>query len=70
VRSAIAAALTPIRGQPGQHIQITASAGVASSAELSDAGAHELYRAADAALYRAKTQGRNCTVVAGDPVWS
>ena len=62
VRLAIAAAATPLAGTEHDVVQITASAGVASSCEIMDATPLELYRAADEALYRAKAAGRNCTV--------
>lgn len=45
--------------------QITASVGVASSAELGCLEADELYGAADAALYQAKRNGRDRVVLAG-----
>lgn len=69
-RRAIADAATSLAG--GGAIRVTASAGVASTAELPDAGVHALYQAADTALYAAKSGGRNRTVVAepgdGTPV--
>ena len=44
-------------GKSGQTIAITASVGLAERQESLDA--HELYRQADQALYRAKAEGRN-----------
>ncbi len=64
-RDSIAATATRVPGSGGTVIHIVASAGVASTADLPDANGHELYRAADEALYAAKAQGRNRTVIAG-----
>lgn len=64
-RQSIAATGTPLPGGGGKAIHVLASAGVASTADLPDATARELYRAADEALYRAKAEGRDRTVVAG-----
>ena len=61
-RQAIAATVTRIAD--GTEVRVVASAGVASTADLPDATAHELYRAADEALYRAKAEGRDRTVIA------
>lgn len=44
-------------------LPVTVSAGCASSTSLSSPSAEKLIRSADAALLRAKNQGRNCTVV-------
>lgn len=63
VREAMGAAETMLDGHPARSIRVTASAGVASTAELPGASPHELYAAADAALYRAKAEGRDRTVV-------
>lgn len=66
-RRAIALTATSINGDS---IRITASAGVASTAELGDVDAQRLTRAADDALYAAKAAGRNRTIVAAlDPVF-
>ncbi|HUE77097.1 MAG TPA: GGDEF domain-containing protein [Longimicrobiales bacterium] len=67
VRRAIGAAATVLPGPEERSVRVTASAGVASTAELPDASPEELYRAADEALYRAKAEGRDRTVVAGIP---
>jgi diguanylate cyclase (GGDEF)-like protein len=61
---AIAATGTRLPGEPWGAVRITASAGVASTAELPSADPRELYRAADEALYRAKSEGRNRSAVA------
>ncbi len=62
-RRAIAAARTPI---DGEFIRVTASAGVASTAEFPDATTQQLCRLADEALFRAKAEGRNRTCIAAD----
>ncbi|HET8654334.1 MAG TPA: GGDEF domain-containing protein [Longimicrobiaceae bacterium] len=64
VRRAIAENETPLPHQGGERVRVTASAGVASTAELPGVGAQELVRLADEALYRAKREGRNRSVMA------
>ncbi|MEX1183176.1 MAG: GGDEF domain-containing protein [Gemmatimonadota bacterium] len=62
VRRAVAAVAVPLPGTQHDVVQITASAGVASTGQLQDPSPSTLYRAADDALYRAKAGGRNRTV--------
>src|SRR5690606_31841915 len=64
VRRAIARCETPANGEL---LRVTTSAGVASNADLPGASPHDVYRAADEALYRAKAEGRNRTVVYTPP---
>ena len=49
----------------GEQVRVGASIGIALSTNLHD-GAEDLIRDADSAMYRAKTQGKNCFVVS-DP---
>lgn len=65
VRHAIGESETPVPGREGETVRVTASAGVASTAELPGASVRELFKAADDALYRAKRAGRNRTLAAG-----
>lgn len=65
VRKAIEAKETRIPSADGEiTLRVTASVGVASSADLPGLSSRELYMAADEALYRAKDAGRNRTAVA------
>lgn len=68
VRSAIAEVETRLPDGHAGSIRITASAGVASTSELPGATAQELLQAADDAMYTAKAQGRDRTIVAGPRV--
>ncbi|MEX2571098.1 MAG: GGDEF domain-containing protein [Gemmatimonadota bacterium] len=63
VRRAIGRRETPVA--TGGSLRVTASAGVASTAEHSEASPQALYAAADAALYAAKEAGRDRTEIAG-----
>jgi diguanylate cyclase (GGDEF)-like protein len=64
VRRAIEAARTSLPGVQPESVVVTASVGVASTAELPGADPRKLFQAADASLYRAKRGGRNRTAVA------
>jgi diguanylate cyclase (GGDEF)-like protein len=64
VRRAIKAARTSLPGVQPESVVVTASVGVASTAELPGADPRKLFQAADASLYRAKRGGRNRTAVA------
>jgi diguanylate cyclase (GGDEF)-like protein/PAS domain S-box-containing protein len=61
----VAFAATPVIYQ-GQLLHVTFSLGVAAF-PIHGQTAEEVFRAADAALYRAKSTGRNCVVVAQAP---
>jgi diguanylate cyclase (GGDEF)-like protein len=58
MRVAVEACAIPLPGQD-RAMHVTISAGVAAIALHDDAGAHQLMRDADTALYRAKREGRN-----------
>lgn len=65
IRVAIERAETRVPVVEGdRRLAVTASAGVASTAELRELSSQELYMAADSALYAAKQAGRNRTAVA------
>lgn len=68
VRNAIAEAETVIEGESTPTLRVTASAGAASTTDTKAASARALYKATDQALYRAKAEGRDRTVVARDPM--
>lgn len=65
-RRAIAEEETVLEVEPRRALRVIASAGVSSTAETAAPTARDLYRTADDALYRAKREGRDRTVVAGD----
>jgi diguanylate cyclase (GGDEF)-like protein len=61
------AAYSFLRASDGLDIHLTASVGVATLPDVA-ASAEELIRAADAAMYRVKDQGKNGVVLAIEPV--
>ena len=61
IRKAVEAAAIPHPGRPGPETVVTLSVGVAPG----EGDAESFLLAADSALYRAKSQGRNRMVVAG-----
>ncbi len=64
IRKAIESMEITLPHEEGATLRITASAGIASTAELSGLSARELFMAADEALYKAKDEGRNRTCAA------
>jgi diguanylate cyclase (GGDEF)-like protein len=66
VRCRVASEHFAIDGGPAKPIELTASIGVAVFPEDGDSPT-ELYAAADAALYRAKNDGRNAVRAAAGP---
>lgn len=64
VRKAIEKLEITIPQEENVTLSVTASAGVASTAELPGLSARELFMAADEALYKAKEEGRNRTCAA------
>ncbi len=62
VREAIERVQVPVTDEPGRVVRVTASLGVATAPASAPADKDALVAAADAALYRAKAQGKNRTV--------